>query len=156
MIKTKKIQLTNKTFFTTLLSVYFKKRWWLLLLMLIIATLTLINKDSKTSNDFLLYFGFIYPPIILLQYWRFANSKDNKIFLTERDFDIYNDKIIGNLSDGTSSTIMNNNIIKVIELKKAYLLYISKIQFLYFPKEAFQSKNDRKWFENEIIKKVKS
>jgi hypothetical protein len=155
MVRTKKIQLTNKTFFKTLLSVYLKKRWWLILFILIIAILSLFNRNEDTSNDFLIYFGFIYPPIILLQFWRFANSKDNKIFLLERDYEIDNEKIIGNLSDGTSSTIMNNLFIKTIQLKKTYLLYISKTQFIYIPKDAFLTEQDKNWFEKEIVRHIK-
>jgi len=134
MINTKNIKLTNKALFTTLLTVYLKKRWWLILLILIISLLISL-KENKDNNDyFIMLFSFIYPLLIVFQYWRFANSGDNKIFLLERNYKIDDEKIIGNLSDGTSSTIMNNHLIKTIQLKNAYLLYISKLQLFIFQK----------------------
>ena len=156
MINTKNIKLTNKTLFTTLLTVYLKKRWWLITLILIISLLISL-KENKDNNDyFIMFFSFIYPLLITLQYWRFANSGDNKIFLLERNYEIDDEKIIGNLNDGTSSTIMNNHLIKTIQLKNAYLLYISKLQFIYIPKNGFQTEQDKNWFEKKIIKNVKN
>ncbi|GEC71762.1 hypothetical protein FFL01_13010 [Flavobacterium flevense] len=103
-----------------------------------------------------MFFSFIYPLLIIFQYWRFANSGDNKIFLLERNYEIDDEKIIGNLSDGTSSTIMNNHLIKTIQLKNAYLLYISKLQFIYIPKDSFITEQDKDWFEKEIVKNIKN
>ncbi len=156
MINTKNIKLTTKTLFTTLLTVYLKKRWWLILFILIVSFLISLTENKDNDDYFIIIFGFIYPLIILLQYWQFANSKDNKIFLLEKNYEIDNEKIIGNLNDGTSSTIMNNHFIKAIQLKKSYLLYISKTQFIYIPKNAFQTEQDKNWFEKEIVGNIKN
>jgi hypothetical protein len=156
MIKTKKIQLTTNTLFSTLLNVYFKKRWWLIIWILIIGVLFSTSKSRGSTEIFIIFFSFAYPFLIAFQYWRFSNSKDNKVFFLEREFEVFQDRIIATLSDGTSSTIMIKHFIKVIELKNSYLLYSSKTQFMYIPKNAFQSETDKIWFEQEIIKKIKS
>ena len=111
--------------------------------------------DTRDSlGNFLMILFTIYPFIVVFQYWRYANSKDNKIYLLERHYEIYEDKIIGVLSDGTDSTIMIDKFIKVIRLKNTYLLYMSKIQFIYIPKNCFKSEQDKDWFEKEVISKI--
>ena len=102
-----------------------------------------------------MFIGFIYPVIIVFQYWRFSNSKANKVFFLERNYEIYDDKIVGNLSDGTSNEILITHFIKVIRLKKCFLLYLSKNQFLYFPQDSFKSRSDKNWFEQKIVSQIK-
>ncbi len=156
MIKTQKIQLTANTLFSTLLNVYFKKRWWLIIWILIIGILVSTGKKRESTEIFIMIFSFAYPFVIAFQYWRFASSKDNKVFLIEREYEIFDNKIIGTLSDGTSSTILIEHFIKVIKLKTSFLLYISKTQFVYIPKDAFKTEADKIWFEQEIISKIKA
>lgn len=106
MIKTNKIKLTSKTFFIILITVYLKKRWWLLLWLFIISVFFSLNKNRDSIENFFMFFGFIYPVMIAFQHWRYANSKDNKLFFSEREYEIYSNRIIGNLSNGTSTTIL--------------------------------------------------
>ncbi|MGL2963673.1 YcxB family protein [Flavobacterium sp. RSB2_4_14] len=155
MIKTNKIQLTTNTLFSTLLRVYFKKRWWLILWMMIFGILVSTSSKRGFNEIFIMVVSFAYPFLIVLQYWRFAKSKDNKIFLLEKEYEIQDNKIIATLSDGTTNTIMTEHFVKVIKLKTAYLLYLSKTQFIYIPKDAFKSEAEKSWFEQEIINKIK-
>ena len=155
MIETNSVQFTTKTFFVTLLLVYLKKRWWLLIWFLILSIALLFKEQRDSIEKFLVLIGFVYPIIIVFQYWRFANSKDNKVFFLERNYEIYDDKIIGNLSDGTSNEILIIHLIKAINLKKCFLLYLSKNQFLYFPKDSFKSESDKNWFEQKIVSQIK-
>lgn len=59
--------------------------------------------------------------------------------------------LIGKLSDGSEHKLNLENIIKTINRKEYYLIYISKHQFIYVPKYAFKSDEDRKTFEEKII-----
>lgn len=155
MIQTNSVQFTTKTFFATLLEVYFKKRWWFLTPLFFASVLFLIKENRDSFENFIMLIGFVYPIIIVFQYWRFANSKDNKVFFLERNYEIYDDKIIGNLSDGTSNEILIIHLIKAINLRKCFLLYLSKNQFLYFPKDSFKSESDKNWFEQKIVSQIK-
>lgn len=154
MISTNKTQLTSREYFEIILTVYYKKRWWLIIWIWLAATVIYYSDSRDYLNNFLMILFAIYPFIIVFQYWRFANSKDNKIFLLERHYDIYEEKIVGILSDGTESTIKIDKFIKVIRLKNSCLLYMSKIQFIYIPKNCFKSEQDKNWFEKEVISKI--
>jgi hypothetical protein len=155
MIKTDKFSLTNLDYFKILITTYLKKRWWMISLMLLFGLFFIFKQNKDSFEYFLLFFAFFYPIILLIQYWRYANSKENKLFLIERFFEISEDSITGILTDGSKSIVKLDNIIKVTTLKKYYLLYISKSQFIYIPKNSFMNQQDQEWFTNEIIKKLK-
>jgi len=112
------------------------------------------NKDS--FEIFLMLFSFFYPLIVFFEYWRFANSKQNKLIFTERQHEVFTDRIVSHLGNATESTIALENFIKVSELKDVYLLYISKNQSVYFPKRIFETTEDENWFRNEIFLKIKN
>jgi hypothetical protein len=154
MITTNKTQLTSREYFEIILTVYFKKKWWLIAWIWIAASVMYYSDTRDSFGNFLMILFTIYPFIVVFQYWRYANSKVNKIFLLERLYEIYEDKIIGVLSDGTDSTIMIDKFIKVIRLKNTYLLYMSKNQFIYISKNCFKSEQDKDWFEKKVISKI--
>ena len=156
MIKTKKFQLTKKEYFSFLIRILLKKRWWLFTFILFISVLILLSENRDTTDIFVVDFGFLYPLVIALQYWRFTNSKENKIIFAERQHEIFVDRIISHMGEISESTIDVKNFIKVFELKDLYLLYISKGQSLYFPKHAFKTKEDENWFRNEVFLKIKN
>lgn len=155
MIQTKSIQLTKNRFFITLLSIYLKNRWWLLVLYIFLGFTLCFDHNKDFGKKFFAFFFLLYPILMVLRYWQFANSNDNKVFLLERNFEMTEDKIIGHLSDGTVSEILVEHFVKTVELKKSYLLYLSKIQFIYIPKDSFQNENDRNWFTQTILPKIK-
>lgn len=156
MITTKNFQLTPKEFFLTLIKVYLKKRWWYFPLIWTFAVIFSLNDGVDSFAQFYVLFSIIYPIVLLYKYWAYANSKDNKIFLIERYFDIYEDRLVGFLSDGTENTIKTEHFIKLIDLENMYLLYIAKTQFIFIPKDSFKKEQDKEWFEKNIVAKIKS
>ena len=102
-----------------------------------------------------MFFAILYPVIFIIQFWLFATSKENKIFLLERHYSIYEDKIVGTLSDGTDNIIKLEHLIKSIQTKRYFLLYISKNQFIYIPNDSFKNDKDKEWFIMKIIMNIK-
>lgn len=155
MITTSKFQLTSNEFLKIILSVYLKKRWWYFPLIWTFAILFSVDHKIDSFQRFFIYFAIFYPILFLYRYWSYANSKDNKIYLLERYFEIYEDRLVGFLEDGSESTIRCEHFVKFINLKNIYLLYISKNQFIFIPKDAFQTSQDKEWFEKNITLKIK-
>lgn len=156
MIKTKKFQLTKNEYFSFIIRILLKKRWWLYAFMLLLSISILFTDNKDSSDIFIIVFGFIYPLLTLFQYWRFANSKENKIIFQERQYEVFKDKIIYNMGEISEGTIDAQSFIKVFELKDLYLLYLSKGQCLYFPKRVFETQEDENWFRNEVYSKIKN
>lgn len=151
MITTNKIQFTNTSYFKVLLQINTKKYAWLLILSWGLAATNIFKDELNELDLFYIIFSIVFPIYFILYYWRFANSKENKIFFQERFYTVDEDKIVGFLNDGTENTIKNEHLIKFLELKEFILIYISKNQFLYFPKNAFQTSEDEKYFRKTIV-----
>jgi len=155
MIKTKKIKLTPKELFAILIQRYLMQRWWLIAWIWILAIIVRLQDKYDYFAYFLIVFAIAFPILIVIQFWKYAKSKDNKIMLLERHYEIDTEKINGIIDQDTYSPIKLEHFIKVVMIRKTYLLYIAKSQFIYIPIDSFESESDREWFENEIIKKIK-
>lgn len=155
MIKTKKVKLTPKELFAILIQRYLMQRWWLIAWIWILAIIVGLQDKYDYFTYFLIVFAIVFPILIAIQFWKYAKSKDNKIMLLERHYEIDTEKINGIIDQDTYSPIKLEHFIKVVMIRKTYLLYIAKSQFIYIPIDSFESESDREWFENEIIKKIK-
>lgn len=155
MIKTKKVKLTPKDLFLILILRYIKKRWWLFAWIWILAIILVSDGINDSFDMFFTVFAIIYPILLVIQFWRYVTSKDNKLLLLERYYEIDSEKINGIIDQDTYSPIKLEHFIKVDLIRKTYLLYIAKAQFIYIPIDSFENDSDKEWFENEIIKRIK-
>lgn len=97
----------------------------------------------------------LFQLVIIAQYWFYAHSKDNRIYLLSRYYEIDTDRIVETMEDGTSSIIKNERFIKVMKTTNYYLLYVARNEYVYLPVSSFESLDDREWFEVEIVNKIK-
>lgn len=156
MIKTKEIRLTGNEFFYLLLSTYIKKRWWLLVWIWAMILILLVGSTMSYIEYLVSIFLILLQIIQILQYWFYANARDNRIYLLPRYFAIDNEQITEYMNDGTSSIIKIDRIIRVMQVRKSYLLFVARNEYIYLPFDAFESPEDIEWFENEVIRKIKN
>lgn len=154
MITTKKVKPTQKELFSILLLLYLKRRWWLFIWVWGLALIVGLNGDFEAFDLFCIVFAFTYPISVLILFWRHVSSKDNKILLLERYYEIDSEKINAIIDQDTYTPIKLEHFIKVEFIRETYLLFISKHQFVHIPMDSFESESDREWFENEIIKRI--
>lgn len=155
MITTKKVKLTPKELFSILILRYIKKRWWLFVWIWVLAIILGLKEQHDYFDKFFIAFAIISPILLIIQFWSYVVSKDNKLLLLERYYEIDSEKINGIIDKDTYSPIKHEHFIKVDLIRKTYLLYITKNQFIYIPINSFENDSDRERFENEIIKKIK-
>jgi hypothetical protein len=155
MIKTQQIIITANEFFRLILSIYLKKRWWLVAWIWILIIILLFSGQIGFVEIALLALIVLFQIIIIGQYWFYAHSKDNSLYLLARYYEIDSDQIIEILEDGTSSTIKTERFIKVMKTNRYYLLYVARNEYIYLPVSAFESLADQKWFEEEIVKLIR-
>lgn len=154
-ITTKKIKLSHYELFKILIELYARKRKSWIPLLLLFFFLILAHRSTSNIQTFLLVFIILYPSLIIFNNWRFAKSKANKLFLMERYYDIYNDRIIGHMEDGAESIIRSEHFVKSVNLSDYYILYISESQFIFIAKHSFKNKIEKEWFENSFLQKIK-
>jgi hypothetical protein len=155
MIKTQEIKIAANEFFRLILSIYLKKRWWLLAWIWILIIILLFSGRIGFIEITLLALIVLFQIIIIGQYWFYAHSKDNRLYLLAKYYEIDKAQIIEVMEDGTSSTIRTERFIKVMKTNRYYLLYVARNEYIYLPISAFESLVDREWFEEEIVNKIR-
>jgi hypothetical protein len=155
MIKTQEIKIAANEFFRLILSIYLKKRWWLLAWIWILIIILLFSGRIGFIEITLLALIVLFQIIIIGQYWFYAHSKDNRLYLLAKYYEIDKAQIIEVMEDGTSSTIRTERFIKVMKTNRYYLLYVARNEYIYLPFKAFESLADREWFEEEIVNKIR-
>lgn len=155
MIKTQNIKITANEFFRLILSIYLKKRWWLVAWIWILIIILLFSGHIGLIEITLLTLILLFQAIIVGQYWFYAHSKDNRLYLLARYYEIGSDQVVELMEDGTTSTIRNERFIKVMKTTRYYLLYVARNEYIYLPVSAFESLADQEWFEKEIVNKIK-
>jgi hypothetical protein len=155
MIKTQEIKIAANEFFRLILSIYLKKRWWLLAWIWILIIILLFSGRIGFIEITLLALIVLFQIIIIGQYWFYAHSKDNRLYLLAKYYEIDKAQIIEVMEDGTSSTIRTERFIKVMKTNRYYLLYVARNEYIYLPISAFESLADREWFEEEIVNKIR-
>lgn len=155
MIRTHNINLTANDFFRLILSIYLKKRWWLVAWIWILIVILLFSGRIGFVEITLLALILLFQIIIVGQYWFYAHSKDNRLYLLARYYEIDTAQIIEVMEDGTTSTIKTERFIKVMKTRKYYLLYVARNEYIYLPFSAFESLADKEWLEEEIVSKIR-
>jgi hypothetical protein len=154
MIRTQNIKITANEFFRLILSIYLKKRWWLVAWIWILIIILLFSRHIGFIEITLLALILLFQVIIIGQYWFYAHSKDNRIYLLARYYEIDIAQIVEMMEDGTTSTVRTERFIKVMKTNRYYLLYVARNEYIYLPLSAFESLADREWFEDEIVNKI--
>lgn len=151
MIATEKIVLTNKDLFNILVKNYLRKRWWMFAWIWVMIVLLLLRENNDSISYFIVVALILLQFLLIYQYWGYANSNENN----ERYFEIQPDKIVGITADGASTIIETSQFRSVVQTSKYFLLYTSKTEFIYLPINCFKTNEDLKWFESEIVEKIK-
>jgi len=153
MIVTERIKLTNKELFRILIKSYLKKRWWVIAWIWAMIAIILFRENSDSFGYFIVAALVFLQGIMAYQHWMDANN--NTPFLQERHYEIDSDRIVGITADGISTPFEVQLFLSVMKTSKYYLLYTSKIDFLYLPVCSFKSTEDKDWFEREIVSMIK-
>lgn len=142
-IETQSFKLTPNTFFKIIAATRLRRSWWMYLGYFAFALFFLKDFYQSQLTSYMVIFGFAYPPAVFgyLFYW--AHSSKNKAFFLERKLTFDEDKIISTDEDGAHNEIFWKNVFAVVDRTQYWLLYIAKGQFIYLPKDAFQSDKDR-------------
>ena len=154
MIRTQDIKITANEFFRLIFSIYLKKRWWLVAWIWILIIILLFSGHIGLVEISLLALILLFQIIIIGQYWFYAHSKDNSLYLLARYYEIDKTQIVEMMEDGTTSTVRTERFIKVMKTDRYYLLYVARNEYIYLPVSAFESLADQEWFEDEIVNKI--
>ena len=141
MTQTKAYSISKKEYTKIILSRRLKKSWWLYVLMFVLGIFYLPKFGDDNFSTFFAIFAFSYPFLMFTYLYFWANSKDHQPVFSETNL-CFDTEFIYLKRNGNETKLNPNSIQQVISNPKYWMLYISKGQFIYIPKNIFYSKED--------------
>jgi hypothetical protein len=149
MIDTKTYQLTQDVFTKIVMQRLFVKKWWLFALFLVIGCYYCISPEIFDESPFLTFMLFGYPLFYIGYTFFWSRSKNHQGMFAETDLAFNESEMLFKKNDNEVK-IPYKNILRVEDFEKHWLLYISKMNFIYIPKDIFYLEEDFTKFKSYI------
>ncbi|MGY6558856.1 MAG: YcxB family protein [Nitritalea sp.] len=152
IVKTKKYQLDSGTYIKTGLANVLKEQWWTILIAVGIACgYFWIASWWWISMALLAY--LLYVLFWLIQFAGVTQMEQNKAMFDKLSYEIDSRQILMRLNARQGMPINWSLIKKVEKSKEAFVLTMSRAQFIYLPYTIFKSENEIKFLETILKRK---
>lgn len=149
MIETKAYRLTQETFTNIVMRRLFVKKWWFFMAFFLLICFHINFKGLYKFDSFWSYLLIGYPLFYIGYTFFWSRSKSHKDFLAETNLEF--DKVSMLFKKNENEVKIPYKNIKRLETYDQYwLLYISKRNFIYVPKDIFYTKEDLHTFKTYI------
>ena len=144
IIKTKKTQLAKNVYIKIALINALKKQWWAFLIALGICSFVWLSYWFVIVG--------VLAAILFVAFWavQFAGItqvEQYKVLFDRYTYEIDGRQILIKMNDKQGMQMKWENIQTAEKTKEAYILYVSKGQFVHLPFKIFNSDNDINFFE---------
>lgn len=150
-ITTKNFQLSKNQYFLILLFKYFKRRIWFYIF-LWVATFFISFAGINIVTLILILYAVLYPLFISLFIYRKA-LKAKEIIFSERNIELSNKILKVNIINHSTSEFNISEFSEIRIYKKYIMAYLSKNQYIYIPKLAFENENKFQKFIKVLSRK---
>lgn len=152
IVKTKKYQLETGTYIKLGLTNILKEQWWVVLIAIAIGCgYFWIASWWWISMAILAY--VLYWLFWVIQFAGVTQMEQNKVIFEKMSYEIDSRQILMKLNVQQGMPIKWDLIKKVDLTKDAYILTMSKAQFIYLPFKIFNTENERKFLEAILRRK---
>jgi hypothetical protein len=152
IIKTKKYQLPTGTYIKMGLINIIKEQWWVILIALAICLGFFWIASIWWFIGAIIAYG-LYILFWTIQFTGVTQMEQNKVIFGKLAYEIDSRQILMKLNVREGMPVQWNMIKRVELTKDAYVLYMSKAQFIHLPFRIFSSENDRKFMETILKRK---
>lgn len=152
IIKTKKYQLPTGTYIKTALSNVLKDQWWVILIALAISCGYFWIPSIWWIIGAVLAYG-LYVLFWTIQFTGVTQMEQNKMIFEKLAYEIDSRQVLMKINTKQGMPIAWNQIKKAEIRKDAFLLFLSKAQFIHLPFKIFNSENERKFLETILKRK---
>jgi hypothetical protein len=152
IIKTKKYQLPTTTYIKMGLVSILKEQWWVILIALAICC------GYFWIDSFWWFFGAVLAYGLYVLFWAIqftgvTQMEQNKPIFQKMAYEIDSRQILMKVNAKEGMPVQWNMIKRVSITKDAFVLYLSKAQFIHLPFRIFNSDNDKKFLEAILKRK---
>jgi len=156
LVRTKQFELEEKVYFKILIRTRLKDHWWFYLIIFLVILWNLNEFGNQPYATTMVVLGFIYPffSFFYLYYW--ATSPRNRSVYLKRTMEFNEEYMQITVEDGTENKIPFKKIVKSIETRTFFLIYLSNSQFIYIPKNSFKNHDDVSLFQTKLHDTLKN
>lgn len=152
IVKTKKYQLPTGTYIKIALANVLKQQWWVIPIAVAIMCGYFWIPSIWWIIGGLLGYG-LYVLFWAIQFTGVTQMEQNKMIFEKMAYEIDSRQILMKINPKQGMPVQWN-MIKNAQIKnEAYLLYLSKAQFIHLPFRIFNSENERKFLETILKRK---
>jgi hypothetical protein len=153
IIKTKKYKLETGTYIKLGLRNVFKEQWWVILIALAIASgYFFIASWWWISMAILAY--VLYLLFWVIQFAGVTQMEQNKVMFTKLAYEIDSRQVLMKVNTKQGMPINWDMIKKAYIDKDAFVLIMSKAQFIHLPFRIFNTPNEKKFMETILKRKA--
>ncbi len=152
IVKTKKYQLTTKTYIKLGMMNILREQWWVILIALAIASgYFFIPSWWWISMAILAY--VLYLLFWVIQFAGVSQMEQNKVMFEKVSYEIDSRQILMKINPKQGMPIKWDMIKRAKINKEDFTLVMSKAQFIHLPFRIFNSENERKFIETILRRK---
>ncbi|SFB51564.1 YcxB family protein [Algoriphagus aquimarinus] len=152
IVKTKKYQLPTGTYIKIALVNVLKQQWWVIPIAVAIAFGYFWIPSIWWIIGAVLAYG-LYVLFWAIQFTGVTQMEQNKVIFDKMAYEIDSRQILMKINTKQGMPVQWNMIKSAEKRKDAYLLYMSKAQFIHLPFRIFNSENERKFMETILKRK---
>lgn len=158
LIKTKKYELTPKTYRRVGIKYIWKKQWWLPTSIFIGVVLLNLLINALGYKNWWIYTlaplgGWLWYVFWWIQYTGIPQLPQNKVMFEKYSYEISSQNILMKKTTNEAMVFKWDVIKEAYKSKDAFVLIISKGQFLHLPFKIFNSENEIRFLETILNRK---
>ena len=152
IIKTKKYKLVTGTFIKIGLLGVIKQQWWVILIVLgLMCGAFIVWSVWWIIGPLIAY--LLYLLFWVIQFAGVTQLEQSKPLFERLNYEITSQQILIKLNVKQGMPIKWEQIKRVWSRKNDFVLFLSKVQFIYLPHRVFNSDNERKFLEAILKRK---
>jgi len=152
IIKTKKFQLPTGTFIRTGLSGVLKQQWWVLIIVVALMGMNFVLPNIWWIIGTLIAY-ILYILFWLIQFAGVTQMEQGKFLFERLSYEISSQQILVKVNTKQGMPIKWNQIKRAKLGKDHFILFMSKVQFFYWPHKIFNTENERKFLKSILERK---
>jgi hypothetical protein len=152
IIKTKKYQLETGTYIKMSLKSILKEQWWVILIALAICLGYFWIASIWWFIGAIIAYG-LYVLFWTIQFTGVTQMEQNKPIFQKMAYEIDSRQILMKLNAREGMPVQWNMIKRVELTKDAFVLFMSKAQFIHLPYRIFNTENEKKFMETILKRK---
>ncbi len=152
IVKTKKYKLETGKYIKIALAGVIRQQWWAILIALGIMAGSLIIWSHWWITGALIAYG-LYILFWIIQFAGITQLEQSKVLFEKLSYEITSQQILIKINTKQGMPIKWDQIKRAKKTKSGFVLWMSKVQLIYFPYRVFNSENEQKFLETILKRK---